>query len=81
MSHATGKIEVVGLDDSYIYMRRYRAPEPGDTGEFIIARRNDEGYWFDDFEIVSVYDLGARKTSEEAGIKAVTDSGVKILSF
>ena len=52
MSHALGKIEVVGLDASYIYMRYHRAPNPKDTDKLIIARRNDEGYWLDDFEIV-----------------------------
>ena len=54
MSHRIGKIEVVGLDDDYIYMRYHRAPDPRDTGKFIVARRNDRGYWLDDFEIVSV---------------------------
>ncbi|MFC1951791.1 KamA family radical SAM protein [Chloroflexota bacterium] len=52
MSHALGKIEVVGLDDSHIYMIRYRTPNPEDTGKLMIARRNDGGYWLDDFEIV-----------------------------
>lgn len=52
MSHALGKIEVVGLDDSHIYMTYHRAPDPRDTGDFIVARYNDKGYWFDDFEIV-----------------------------
>ncbi len=56
MSHALGKIEVVGLDDSYIYMRYHRAPDPKDTGKLIIARRNDEGYWLDDFEIAKMAD-------------------------
>ena len=51
MSHRLGKIEVVGLDDSHIYMRYYRAPNPKDTGKLIVAQRNDEGYWLDDFEI------------------------------
>ena len=56
MSHALGKIEVVGLDDFHIYMRYHRAPDPINTGKFIIARRNDTGYWLDDFEIVSEAD-------------------------
>jgi L-lysine 2,3-aminomutase len=41
MSHALGKIEVVGLDHFHIYMRYHRASDPRDTGEFIVARRND----------------------------------------
>ncbi len=58
MSHALGKIEVVGLDDSYIYMRYHRAPDTKDTGKFIIVRRNDRGYWLDDFEMVSEVSSG-----------------------
>lgn len=53
MSHATGKVEVVGLDDRYIYMRYHRSPDPQTIGRFIVARRNDAGYWLDDFEIVT----------------------------
>ena len=56
MSHASGKIEVVGLDDNYIYMRYHRAADPRNAGKFIVARRNDSGYWFDDFEIISESD-------------------------
>lgn len=55
MSHASGKVEVVGLDSSYIYMRYHRTPNPDDTGTFIVAKRNDQGYWLDDFEIVSQF--------------------------
>ncbi|MFH1015435.1 MAG: KamA family radical SAM protein [Chloroflexota bacterium] len=53
MSHAIGKIEVVGLDDSFIYLRHHRAPNPEDCGRLIIAWRNDTGYWLEDFEAVS----------------------------
>ena len=34
-------------------MRCHGAPDPRAAGEFIVARRNDWGYWFDDFEIVT----------------------------
>ena len=54
MSHRIGKVEVVGLDDSCVYMRYHRAPDPENTGKLIVCRRNDKGYWLDDFEIVSV---------------------------
>ena len=57
MSHALGKIEIVGLDDSHIYMRYHRAPNPRDTGDFIVTRRNDMGYWLDDFETVQLMNV------------------------
>ena len=79
MSHALGKIEVIGLDHFYIYMRYHRAPNPIDTGKFIIARRNDEAYWLDDLEILSVVDSGVGRTSVmESGIKGVRDSQVQL---
>ena len=80
MSHAFGKMEVVGLDDFHIYLRYHRAPEPRDTGEFIVVKRNDRGYWFDDFEIVSVVDSGIGVTSTGNRIKATRDSRIKVLS-
>jgi hypothetical protein len=33
-------------------MRYHRAPNPEDTGKFIVVRRTDAGYWLDDFEEV-----------------------------
>jgi lysine 2,3-aminomutase len=53
MSHATGKIETIGLDDTYVYMRYHRCHITENTGKLIIVRRNDSGYWFDDFERVT----------------------------
>ncbi len=73
MSHALGKIEVVGLDHFHIYMRYHRAPDPGDAGEFIVAKRNDGGYWLDDFEIITVSYAGIGGMSTAAG-----DSGLKV---
>ena len=79
MSHALGKIEVVGLDDSHIYMRYHRAPDPKDTGKFIIVRRNDRGYWFDDFEKVSEVDSGIAPIPKEDGTKIAGTSKTKVL--
>ncbi len=53
MSHATGKIEICGLDDRYIYMRYHRAHLPEDYGKMIIALRDEDAYWFDQLTVVS----------------------------
>jgi KamA family protein len=53
MSHSTGKIEIIGLDDSHIYLRYHRSPNPEENGALIVARRNDYGHWLEDFQIVS----------------------------
>jgi KamA family protein len=57
MSHSSGKIEVIGLDDSHIYLRYHRSPDPDENGALIVARRNDDGHWLEDFQIVSSGDL------------------------
>lgn len=53
MSHSSGKIEVIGLDDAHIYLRYHRLPNPEENGALLVARRNDDGHWLEDFQIVS----------------------------
>jgi KamA family protein len=53
MSHASGKIEIVGVDDEYIYMRYHRAHRKDDFGKMVIAERDDEAYWLDQLQLVS----------------------------
>ncbi len=50
MSHATGKIEVVGLTEDQVFFRYHRAAENGDSGRFMAFKRNPDAYWFDDYE-------------------------------
>jgi len=47
MSHATGKIEIVGVDERHIYLRYHRAKSPENRGRFMIFQRDDLAYWFD----------------------------------
>lgn len=56
MSHATGKIEIVGVDDSHIYLRYHRAKYPVDEGRFMVFHRDDEAYWLD--QLVPVEGFG-----------------------
>ncbi len=54
MSHATGKIEVVGMDAQHVYFRYHRAADPVENSRFLTCRRNPAAYWFDDYdEVVS----------------------------
>ena len=48
MSHASGKLEILGLDDRFIYMRYHRAHLDLDRGRFLIFERHDEACWLDD---------------------------------
>jgi len=50
MSHETGKIEILGVDDRHVYLRYHRARNPEDRGRFMVYKRNDEAYWLDQLE-------------------------------
>ncbi len=51
MSHRTGKVETLAVDDDYIYMRYHRAKDPCNRGRFMIYHRDDEAYWLDHLEL------------------------------
>ncbi|MDH4158054.1 MAG: KamA family radical SAM protein [candidate division Zixibacteria bacterium] len=48
MSHASGKIEIVGLTEHRLYMRYHRAKNADDDERFMIFRRDNNAYWLDD---------------------------------
>jgi len=49
MSHASGKIEVLGKDEERVYFRYHRAADEVDRGRFLAFEHNPEAYWFDDY--------------------------------
>ena len=53
MSHATGKIEICGVDDHHIYMVYHRAHQKEDFGEMLVAVRDDKAYWLDQLEVLT----------------------------
>ncbi len=65
MSHTTGKIEVVGLTEKYIYFKYLRAADEDTDAKFMVFKRNPDAYWFDDYkELVDEYS----PVGETAGI-------------
>ena len=48
MSHASGKVEIVGVDDERIYLRYHQAKDPADLGRFFVRSRDDRASWLDD---------------------------------
>lgn len=48
MSHATGKIEVLCVDDRRIHLRYHRARRVADESRVLVVRRDDGACWFDD---------------------------------
>ncbi|MCD6384371.1 KamA family radical SAM protein, partial [Candidatus Sumerlaeota bacterium] len=53
MSHSSGKIEILGIDTEYIYLRYHRAAQPKNRSRFVIAERDDTAYWFDDLKLLT----------------------------
>ena len=53
MSHSTGKIEVLGIDEDHIYLRYHRAKNPADQGRVMICERNEEAFWFDQLTVLN----------------------------
>ncbi len=49
MSHASGKIEVVGVTGGYTFMKYHQAADPDNLGRFMVFRANPAAYWFDDY--------------------------------
>ncbi|WP_292410246.1 MULTISPECIES: KamA family radical SAM protein [unclassified Methanoculleus] len=49
ISHATGKIEVVGRTDEFTFFKYNQAENPEDIGRFMVYKSNPEAYWFDDY--------------------------------
>lgn len=52
MSHESGKVEVVGVDDKHIYMRYHQAKDPADESRFMVFHRDDEAFWLDQLKPV-----------------------------
>ncbi|HKQ49000.1 MAG TPA: radical SAM protein [Phycisphaerae bacterium] len=50
MSHETGKIEILAVDDLHIYLRYHRAKDEKNRGRFMIYKRKDDAYWMDQLE-------------------------------
>jgi len=63
MSHETGKIEIVGVDDSFIYMRYHRAKDARDEGRFMVFHRDDDAFWLDQLTLVE--NMGESRLDDE----------------
>lgn len=50
MSHATGKVEVVGIDNELIHFRYHQARNEEKIGAFFSLPRDGEARWLDDYD-------------------------------
>ncbi len=50
MSHASGKVEIMAVDDDHIYLRYHRSKYAANSGRFFVCRRDDTAYWLDQLQ-------------------------------
>jgi len=50
ISHATGKIEIVGKTAAQVFMRYHQSADPATIGKFMVFRSNPLALWFDDYQ-------------------------------
>jgi KamA family protein len=55
MSHATGKIEINGVDEDHIYLRYHRAKDSTMVGKILVFHRDDDAYWLDQLRPANEY--------------------------
>ncbi len=49
MSHATGKLEIVGRTGDMTFFKYHRAARDADSGRFLVMPSNPSAYWLDDY--------------------------------
>lgn len=49
MSHATGKIEIIGKDADHVYLKYHRVADDAESGRFLTLARNPAACWLDDY--------------------------------
>lgn len=47
MSHESGKVEILAVDEERMYMRYHRPKNPADDGRIMIFKRDDDAFWLD----------------------------------
>jgi KamA family protein len=78
MSHESGKIEIVGVDSQFMYLRYHRAKDPANEGRFMIFHHNPDAYWLDDLTPVHPERIaGMLEASQELAARSV---GVEVAS-
>ena len=50
MSHATGKIEILGKTKECVYFRYHRAADDNNSGRFMVFKSNPDACWLDDYD-------------------------------
>ncbi len=49
MSHSTGKIEIIGKTEDFVYLKYHRTANDLESGRFLVLASNPNAYWLDDY--------------------------------
>lgn len=55
MSHESGKVEIMAVDDSRIYLKYHRSKYSRDEQRVVVCQRDDDAYWLDQLKPVDGY--------------------------
>ena len=50
MSHSSGKIEIIGKMEDFVYFKYHRAANDEDSGRFLVFKSNPDACWLDDYD-------------------------------
>ncbi len=70
MSHETGKVEVLAIDDNYIFLRYHRAKHAHLRGKLMVFKRDDSAYWLDQLEPADGFEYTPFSEGEYCNIAA-----------
>ncbi len=77
MSHATGKVEVLAIDEKHIHCRYHRALNPDDCGRIMVYHRDDDAYWLDHLRPVD--GMGATRFGSAASTADLAENEIEVL--
>ncbi len=67
MSHASGKIEIIGVDHNYIYLKYHRAKDIENEQRIVVCYRDDQASWLEQLKPVEGYANEFFQGEEEQG--------------
>ena len=56
MAHTSGKVEIIGIRDGFVYLKFHRSANYENSEQFFIVKSNSKAYWLEDYqEILNQY--------------------------